>query len=92
MVILFLLHVLFLFYQVSSLLQIDNMLPRKDLGEPVRSQDPVEDPSVTLFREYLRIKTVHPEPNYGKETISSVVTRAAWSCSAMCSVSVIAEV
>ncbi|XP_014455632.2 aminoacylase-1 isoform X1 [Alligator mississippiensis] len=51
--------------KVSSLLQIDNMLPRKDLGEPVRSQDPVEDPSVTLFREYLRIKTVHPEPNYG---------------------------
>uniref|UniRef100_A0A8C7Y2Z2 Aminoacylase 1 n=1 Tax=Oryzias sinensis TaxID=183150 RepID=A0A8C7Y2Z2_9TELE len=23
-----------------------------------------EDPSVTLFREYLRLKTVHPEPDY----------------------------
>lgn len=25
-----------------------------------------EDPSVRLFREYLRLKTVHPEPDYGK--------------------------
>uniref|UniRef100_A0A672KUQ8 N-acyl-aliphatic-L-amino acid amidohydrolase n=1 Tax=Sinocyclocheilus grahami TaxID=75366 RepID=A0A672KUQ8_SINGR len=24
-----------------------------------------EDPSVSLFREYLRLKTVHPEPDYG---------------------------
>uniref|UniRef100_A0A8C0HBY9 N-acyl-aliphatic-L-amino acid amidohydrolase n=1 Tax=Chelonoidis abingdonii TaxID=106734 RepID=A0A8C0HBY9_CHEAB len=27
-------------------------------------QDPGEHPSVTLFREYLRLKTVQPEPNY----------------------------
>uniref|UniRef100_A0A670ZAL6 Uncharacterized protein n=1 Tax=Pseudonaja textilis TaxID=8673 RepID=A0A670ZAL6_PSETE len=26
--------------------------------------DPKEDPSVTLFREYLRIKTVQPQPDY----------------------------
>ncbi|XP_058844333.1 aminoacylase-1A-like isoform X1 [Acipenser ruthenus] len=44
------------------------MLPGKD--GPTRggwSQDPSvssEDPSVSLFREYLRIKTVHPEPDY----------------------------
>ena len=25
-----------------------------------------EHPSVTLFRDYLRIKTVHPKPDYGK--------------------------
>ena len=25
-----------------------------------------EDPSVTVFREYLRIKTVQPNPDYGK--------------------------
>ena len=24
-----------------------------------------EDSAVTLFREYLRIKTVHPDPDYG---------------------------
>uniref|UniRef100_A0A8C0IUL2 N-acyl-aliphatic-L-amino acid amidohydrolase n=1 Tax=Chelonoidis abingdonii TaxID=106734 RepID=A0A8C0IUL2_CHEAB len=33
-------------------------------GEKVRGQDPGEHPSVTLFREYLRLKTVQPEPNY----------------------------
>lgn len=27
-----------------------------------------ENPSVTLFREYLRIKTVHPNPDYQKST------------------------
>ena len=27
-----------------------------------------EDPSVTVFREYLRIKTVQPKPDYGKCT------------------------
>ncbi|XP_034961980.1 aminoacylase-1 isoform X1 [Zootoca vivipara] len=39
------------------------MLPEKD---PKRhgEKDPQEDPSVTLFREYLRIKTVQPEPDY----------------------------
>ena len=25
-----------------------------------------EDPSVTVFREYLRVKTVQPNPDYGK--------------------------
>lgn len=25
-----------------------------------------EDPSVTVFREYLRIKTVQPNPDYGE--------------------------
>lgn len=25
-----------------------------------------EDPSVSLLREYLRLKTVHPEPDYGE--------------------------
>ncbi|MBN3285127.1 ACY1A protein, partial [Polyodon spathula] len=44
------------------------MLPGKDgPTEAGRSQDPSvssEDPSVSLFREYLRIKTVHPEPDY----------------------------
>ena len=29
-----------------------------------------EDPSVTVFREYLRIKTVQPNPDYGKFTIN----------------------
>uniref|UniRef100_A0A9L0T9Q7 Aminoacylase 1 n=1 Tax=Equus caballus TaxID=9796 RepID=A0A9L0T9Q7_HORSE len=29
-----------------------------------------EHPSVTLFRQYLRIRTVHPEPDYG----------GTWSC------------
>lgn len=24
-----------------------------------------EDPAVSLFREYIRLKTVHPEPDYG---------------------------
>ena len=27
-----------------------------------------EDPAVTRFREYLRIKTVQPDPDYGKTT------------------------
>uniref|UniRef100_H2LA56 N-acyl-aliphatic-L-amino acid amidohydrolase n=1 Tax=Oryzias latipes TaxID=8090 RepID=H2LA56_ORYLA len=42
------------------------MLPDKDgpdVGGGQRSPDG-EDPSVTLFREYLRLKTVHPEPDY----------------------------
>lgn len=26
----------------------------------------VEHPSVTLFRQYLRIRTVHPKPDYGE--------------------------
>ena len=28
------------------------------------AQSGEEHPSVTLFREYLRIKSVHPEPDY----------------------------
>ncbi|XP_042717714.1 aminoacylase-1 isoform X3 [Chrysemys picta bellii] len=47
--------------------QMDIMLPEGDskrTGEKVRGQDPGEHPSVTLFREYLRLKTVQPEPNY----------------------------
>ncbi|XP_074861246.1 aminoacylase-1 isoform X2 [Carettochelys insculpta] len=43
------------------------MLPRgapNQPGEKVSSQDPGEDPSVSLFREYLRLKTVQPEPDY----------------------------
>ncbi|XP_038267182.1 aminoacylase-1 isoform X1 [Dermochelys coriacea] len=46
---------------------MDIMLPEGDpkrTGEKVRSQEPGENPSVTLFREYLRLKTVQPEPNY----------------------------
>lgn len=43
------------------------MLPDKDGlngGGGVQDGHPAEDPSVTLFREYLRLKTVHPEPDY----------------------------
>uniref|UniRef100_A0A8V5GB93 N-acyl-aliphatic-L-amino acid amidohydrolase n=1 Tax=Melopsittacus undulatus TaxID=13146 RepID=A0A8V5GB93_MELUD len=36
------------------------MAPRK----PGKSTGGSEDPSVTLFREYLRINTVHPKPDY----------------------------
>ncbi|XP_008103309.1 aminoacylase-1 [Anolis carolinensis] len=39
------------------------MLPEKDPRKQ-GEKDPKEDPSVTLFREYLRIKTVQPEPDY----------------------------
>lgn len=31
-----------------------------------------EDPSVTVFREYLRIKTVQPNPDYGKLILAEV--------------------
>uniref|UniRef100_A0A8C5AX89 N-acyl-aliphatic-L-amino acid amidohydrolase n=1 Tax=Gadus morhua TaxID=8049 RepID=A0A8C5AX89_GADMO len=44
------------------------MLPDKDGpsgGGPCSTQGSSgEDPSVSLFREYLRLKTVHPEPDY----------------------------
>ncbi|MBN3295078.1 ACY1 protein, partial [Amia calva] len=44
------------------------MLPDKDRpGAQVGGgggRESSEDPSVSLFREYLRIRTVHPEPNY----------------------------
>ncbi|PKK20415.1 aminoacylase 1 [Columba livia] len=33
-------------------------------GKTGKSTGPLEDPSVTLFREYLRIDTVHPKPDY----------------------------
>lgn len=48
------------------------MLPDKD-GPGVgggQSSSEGEDPSVGLFREYLRLRTVHPDPDYG-ETASS---------------------
>lgn len=43
------------------------MLPDKDgpaVGGGQTSDE--EDPSVSLFREYLRLRTVHPEPDYGE--------------------------
>ncbi|KAJ7316721.1 hypothetical protein JRQ81_002883, partial [Phrynocephalus forsythii] len=40
-----------------------NMLPEKD-PKRLGDRDSKEDPSVTLFREYLRIKTVQPDPDY----------------------------
>lgn len=30
-----------------------------------------EHPSVTLFRRYLRIRTVHPDPDYGEDVEAS---------------------
>ncbi|XP_054243187.1 aminoacylase-1 [Indicator indicator] len=33
-------------------------------GKPGKSTGASEDPSVTLFREYLKIDTVHPKPDY----------------------------
>lgn len=52
----------------GSTAQWSNMLPDKDGpngGGGVRDNTGTEDPSVSLFREYLRLKTVHPEPDYG---------------------------
>ncbi|TRZ01132.1 hypothetical protein DNTS_007855 [Danionella cerebrum] len=43
------------------------MLPDTDgqtEGGAVHDRSVSEEPSVTLFREYLRLKTVHPEPDY----------------------------
>uniref|UniRef100_A0A8D0BPW2 N-acyl-aliphatic-L-amino acid amidohydrolase n=1 Tax=Salvator merianae TaxID=96440 RepID=A0A8D0BPW2_SALMN len=57
------------------------MLPEKDpkkLGE----KDPREDPSVTLFREYLRIKTVQPDPDY--DTAVKFLERIASELSLQC--------
>ncbi|XP_063147990.1 aminoacylase-1 [Candoia aspera] len=39
------------------------MLPEKD-SKKLEEKDPKEEPPVTLFREYLRIKTVQPQPDY----------------------------
>lgn len=44
------------------------MLPDKDgpsMGGGTQGTEGKEDPSVTLFREYLRLRTVHPAPDYG---------------------------
>lgn len=50
------------------------MLPEKD-SKMLGDKDSKEDPSVTLFREYLRIKTVQPEPDYGmKASFSSLIS------------------
>uniref|UniRef100_A0A670YHR5 Aminoacylase 1 n=1 Tax=Pseudonaja textilis TaxID=8673 RepID=A0A670YHR5_PSETE len=55
------------------------MLPdSKKLGE----RDPKEDPSVTLFREYLRIKTVQPQPDY--ETAIKFLERIASELNLQC--------
>lgn len=35
-------------------------------GKQGKSAGASENPSVTLFREYLRIDTVHPKPDYGE--------------------------
>ncbi|XP_057184770.1 aminoacylase-1-like [Triplophysa rosa] len=43
------------------------MLPDKDgpgEGGGVQDRTRSEDTSVTLFREYLKVKTVHPQPDY----------------------------
>lgn len=42
-------------------------VPAMAPGKPGKSAGASEDPSVTLFREYLRIDTVHPKPDYGKD-------------------------
>lgn len=45
-----------------------SMLPDKDgpsIGGGTQGTEGKEHPSVTLFREYLRLKTVHPAPDYG---------------------------
>lgn len=43
--------------------------PQPDMapGKPGKSTGASEDPSVTLFREYLKIDTVHPKPDYGED-------------------------
>lgn len=44
------------------------MLPDKDGPGPGGGPRSAagEDPSVSLFRDYLRLKTVHPQPDYGE--------------------------
>lgn len=44
-----------------------SMLPDgpSNMGGGTQGTEGKEDASVTLFREYLRLKTVHPEPDYG---------------------------
>ena len=37
-------------------------------NEPTEKRAKIdEDPAITRFREYLRIKTVHPNPDYGMD-------------------------
>lgn len=57
------------------------MLPDKD-GPSVgggQSSPLGEDPSVSLFRDYLRLKTVHPEPDYGETPPTERVQTTATS-------------
>lgn len=67
------------------------MLPDKD-GPAVgggQTSDK-EDPSVSLFREYLRLRTVHPEPDYGEThsfRYTELQTRPFWKCHS-CQVSI----
>ena len=50
-------------------------------GKPGKSMGASEDPSVTLFREYLRIDTVHPKPDYGEDGGDRMGSRAGiWQC------------
>lgn len=42
------------------------LVPDMAPGKPGKSAGASENPSVTLFREYLRIDTVHPKPDYGE--------------------------
>ena len=43
-----------------------------EANEPVEKKAKTdEDPAITRFREYLRIKTVHPNPDYGMTTRTS---------------------
>ena len=39
---------------------------RKTVNMVEKGQKGEEDPSVAVFREYLRIKTVQPNPDYGQ--------------------------
>lgn len=43
------------------------LVPGMAPGKPGKSTGASENPSVTLFREYLRIDTVHPKPDYGED-------------------------
>lgn len=58
-------------------------------GKQGKSAGASENPSVTLFREYLRIDTVHPKPDYGEESRDVVGTQgsrlAAWLLPLRCS-------
>lgn len=56
------------------------MLPDKD-GPGVgggQSSSVEEDPSVSLFRDYLRLKTVHPEPDYGETPFFTDTPKSVW--------------